>query len=98
MLHDRSGPVKENECSGDPRDQSALAPENFTTFAHFRPSSERKVSKSADDRVRIMPPSWVSLVFPRGWAGRALFSFLSLSMISAGVLSGAPPPSQVFAS
>src|SRR5262249_31744836 len=76
MLHDRSGPVKENECSGYPRDQSALAPENFTTFAHFRVSSEMKVSKSADDPVSIMPPSSVSLVFTLGSARPALISLL----------------------
>src|SRR5262249_40473657 len=98
MLHDRSGPVKENGCSGYPRDQSALAPENFTTFAHFCVSSEMKVSKSADDPVSIMPPSSVSLVFTLGSARPALISLLSLSMISAGGFFGAPTPYQVLAS
>src|SRR5262249_21648265 len=98
MLHDRSGSVKANGCSGYPRDQSALAPENFTTLAHFCVSSEMKVPESADDRLRIMPPSSVSLVFILGSARPALFSLLSLWMISAGVFFGAPPPYRVLPS
>src|SRR5262249_61764162 len=98
MLHDRSGSVKANGCSGYPRDQSALAPENFTTLAHFCVSSEMKVPKSADDPVSIMPPSSVSLVFILGSARPALISLLSLSMISAGGFFGAPAPYQVVAS
>src|SRR5262249_26799202 len=98
MLHDRSGSVKANGRSGYPRDQSALAPENFTTMAHFCASSQMKVQKSADCPVSIMPPSWVILVFPLGSAGPALISLLSLSMVSAGVFFGAPTPYQVLAS
>src|SRR5262245_43815219 len=77
--------------------QSALAPENFTTFAHFCVSSEMNVPKSADEPVSIMPPSSVSLVFSLGAARPALISLLSLSMISAGVFFGAPTPYQVLA-
>src|ERR1700719_3386062 len=81
-----------------PRDQSALAPENFTTFAHFCVSSEMKVPNSADEPVSIMPPSSVSLVFSLGSARPALISLLSLSMTSVGVFFGAPTPYQVLAS
>src|SRR5262245_43706673 len=98
MLHDRSGSVKENGCAGYLRDQSALAPENFTTFAHFCVSSEMKVPKSADDPVSIMPPSSVSLAFSLGSARPALISLLSLSMTSAGVFFGSLTPYQVLAS
>src|SRR5262249_56797232 len=94
MLHDRSGSVKENGCGGYLRDQSALAPENFTTFAHFCVSSEMKVPKSADDPVSIMPPSSVGLAFSLGSARPALISLLSLSMTSAGGFFGAPTPDQ----
>src|SRR5262249_39074388 len=98
MLHDRSGSVKRNGFAGCSRDQSALAPENFTTFAHFCVSSAMKLPKSADEPVSIMPPSSVSFVFSLGSARPALISLLSLSMTSAGGSFGAPTPYQVLAS
>src|SRR5262249_31700960 len=98
MLHDRSGSVKQNGLAGCPCDQSALAPENFTTFAHFCVSSAMNVPKSADEPVSISPPCSVLLVFSLGSARPALISLLTLSMPSAGVFFGAPPQYQVLAS
>src|SRR5262245_53681018 len=62
------------------------------TLPHFSVSSVMSVLKSADEPPRIIPPRSTSCVFTLGSARPALISLLSLSMIPAGVLAGAPKP------
>src|SRR2546430_15706069 len=79
-------------------DQSALAPENLTTFAHFSVSSAICFAKSAGDPPStVSPRSAIRALISRS-ASTALISLLSLSMISAGEFLGAPMPYQLLAS
>src|SRR6516164_5741485 len=79
-------------------DQSSLAPDNFTTFPHFSVSSTMSLPKSLGEPVRAIPPRSASCAFILGSATPASISLLSLSMISTGVLLGAPTPNQPLAS
>src|SRR5580693_3174447 len=72
--------------------QFALAPENFTTLAHFAVSSATNLPNSAAEPGSTMPPSAVTLAFSAGSASAALISPLSLLMTAAGVFLGAPMP------
>jgi hypothetical protein len=65
--------------------QSALAPENLTTLAHFSVSSTTSLAKSAVDPGSTVSPKSANLVSIFGSAKAALISMLSLSMIAAGV-------------
>src|SRR5437763_9987377 len=84
-------------CRGLP-DQSALTPANFTTLPHFSVSSTMSLPKSLGEPVSAMPPRSASRAFILGSATPASISLLSLSMISTGVLLGAPMPNQPLAS
>src|SRR5262249_43635950 len=75
-------------------DQSALTPANFTTLPHFSVSSTMSLPKSLGEPVSAMPPRSASRAFILGSATPASISLLSLSMISTGVLLGAPTPNQ----
>src|SRR6516162_8691010 len=79
-------------------DQSALTPANFTTSPHFSVSSTMSLPKSLGEPVSAMPPRSASRAFILGSATPASISLLSLSMISTGVLLGAPTPNQPLAS
>src|SRR5262249_2373226 len=79
-------------------DQSALTPANFTTLPHFSVSSTMSLPKSLGEPVSAMPPRSASSAFILGSATPASISLLSLSMISTGVLLGAPTPNQPLAS
>src|SRR5262249_30466378 len=79
-------------------DQSALTPANFTTLPHFSVSSAMSLPKSLGEPVSAMPPRSASRAFILGSATPASISLLSLSMISTGVLLGAPTPNQPLAS
>src|SRR5438067_9308131 len=85
--------------SGGPSgDQSGLAPENFTTLAHFSTSSARNLPKSAGDPASSDAPKSASRAFDLESARTALISLLSLSTMSAGVFLGAPTPAQALVS
>src|SRR5262245_30867881 len=74
--------------SGAPPDrtgQSGLMPANLTTFAHLSVSSDMNFPKSADAIGIGSAPKATSLPFMAGSARAALISWLSLSMIPAGV-------------
>src|SRR5215470_11996975 len=79
-------------------DQSSLAPDSFTTLPHFSVSSTMSLPKSLGEPVSAMPPRSASRAFVLGLATPAPISLLSLSMISTGVLLGAPTPNQPLAS
>src|SRR5215213_9083020 len=79
-------------------DQSALAPENFTTSAHFAVSSAIILVKFVDGPVSGTPPSSLKRCFKRASAIAALISALSLSATSRGVSLGAPIPYHPLAS
>src|SRR5207248_2779513 len=77
-----------------PADYSALAPENFTTLAHFSVSSAMNFPKSAGEpEIAVAPNSEIRALI-LGSARAALISLLSLSTIPAGVFLGAPTPIQ----
>src|SRR5262249_23789115 len=74
--------------------QSALAPENLITSAHFSVSVAMNLAKSEDEPGNTAAPRSANRAFSFGSARPALISLLSLSTISAGVSLGAPRPSQ----
>src|SRR5262249_43629450 len=76
----------------DVTDQSGLAPENFTTLAHFSVSSAMSFPKSAAGPGSIVPPRSASCAFSLGLARPELISLLSFPTISTGVFLGAPTP------
>src|SRR5262245_1041003 len=78
--------------------QSALMPANLITFAHFSVSSAISFPKSAGEPDNAEPPTSARRAFILGSARAALTSLLSLSMISVGVLLGAPTPNHPLAS
>src|SRR5208282_5831152 len=80
------------------RDQSALAPENLMTLAHFSVSATMNRPNSAGVIGMGSPPRSLSRALICGSARPALIVPLSLSMMSAGVFRGAPMPSQALAS
>src|SRR5712671_1752504 len=80
------------------QDQLALAPENFTTLAHFSVSSAMSFLKSVGEPGSTVSPRSASRALILESARAALISLLSLSMISAGVFLGAPTPNQALAS
>src|SRR4051812_30289501 len=69
---------------------SGFMPENLTTLAHFAVSSAMSLPKSDGEPVRGTPPRSANRAFILGSASAALISLLSFSMISVGVLLGAP--------
>ena len=72
-------------------------PANLITFAHFSVSSAISCPKAAGVRASA-PPRSRSRGFILGSARAALISLLSFSMISVGVLLGAPIPYHPLAS
>src|SRR6516165_8912663 len=68
------------------------------TLAHFSVSSTMNLPKSVGEPVSTVPPRSASRAFIVGSARAALISLLSVSMILAGVLLGAPTPDQALAS
>src|SRR4029077_20024838 len=81
---------------GLPR-HSGLMAANFTTLPHFSVSAAMSLPKSAGEPPIAIPPDSASRVLNAGSPRPALISLLSRSMISAGVLLGAPIPYQVLA-
>src|SRR5262245_64095363 len=79
-------------------DQSALAPENFTTLAHFSVSSARSLLNSAGEPASTAPPMSARRALILGSARPASIAWLSLSTISTGVFLGAPMPNTKLAS
>src|SRR5262249_36777814 len=78
--------------------QSALAPENLITSAHFSVSVAMNLAKSEDEPGNTAAPRSANRAFSFGSARPALISLLSLSTISAGVSLGAPMPCSALAS
>src|SRR5215831_14290145 len=78
--------------SAYPIDYSTLAPENFTTLAHFSVSSTMSLPKSAGDPASGVPPISASRVPNLGSTSASLTALLTLSTISAGVALVAPRP------
>src|SRR6266436_1634917 len=78
--------------------QSGLAPENFTTLAHFSVSSLKSLANSAGELGSTKPPSSANRAFSLGSARPALIAWLSVAIISGGVLFGAPMPKYALAS
>src|ERR1700722_11029595 len=68
------------------------------TLAHFSVSATIRSSKAAGETASGVPPSSASCAFILGSATMALTAPLSLSMMSGGVLLGAPMPSHGLAS
>src|SRR5262245_7814129 len=68
------------------------------TLAHFSVSSAMSLPKSAGEPASALPPDSAIRALIFGSARAALVSWLSLSMISAGVPVGAPSPNQTLAS
>src|SRR5260370_18555472 len=79
-------------------DHSGLAPEDFTTLAHFSISPVMCFPKSPGEVTNTVPPKSAILAFNLGSARLALISLLSFSTISAGVFLGATTPHQPLAS
>src|SRR5262245_47729716 len=79
-------------------DQSALAPENFTTMPHFSISCPTSFPKSADEPGITVLAKSAKRAFILGSARPALISLLSLPTISLGVFFGAAMPYQAVAS
>src|SRR5580704_1026143 len=77
---------------------SGLRFANLTTLPHFSISAAMKLPKSAGEPVITMAPNSASLPLSTESVSAALVSWLSLSMISAGVPVGAPMPAQDTAS
>src|SRR5712671_397177 len=78
--------------------QSALAPENLITAAHFAVSLRTSLAKSEVDPGSVVAPRSANLASSLGSAKAALISKLSLSMIVVGVFLGAPTPNQALVS
>src|SRR5262245_66180352 len=78
--------------------QSALAPENLTTLAHFLVSSAMSLPKSVDESASGVLPRSAIRALILGSARPALISRLSLSITSTGVFLGAPMPYHALAS
>src|SRR5262249_29146459 len=78
--------------------QSALAPENSITLAHFSVSSAMNLAKSEEEPGNTAAPRTANRAFNLGSTRPALISLLSLSRISAGVFLGAPMPCSALAS
>src|SRR6516164_3552989 len=78
--------------------QSALAPENLITLAHFSVSVAMNLAKSEDEPGNTAAPRSANRAFNLGSTRPALISLLSLSTISAGVSLGAPMPCSALAS
>src|SRR5215471_8808356 len=77
---------------------SALAPENLITLAHLSVSSAMRLVYSLGDSASISPPRSAMRVLITGSARTALISWLSVSMISAGVFFGVPIPAHALVS
>src|SRR5215510_2057125 len=69
-----------------------------TTLPHFAVSSATNLPNSAGVVVKMPPPSAPICALILGAASAVLISWLSVSTMSAGVLLGAPMPTQVLAS
>jgi len=67
---------------------------NLITFAHRSVSSAMSLRNSARDIIKTGLPMFSSRPLIVGSASAALTSRLSRSMISFGVLAGAPTPDQ----
>src|SRR5262245_52283708 len=78
--------------------QSALAPERFTTLAHFSVSSAMSLPKSPGEPGIAMPPRSANRAFTLESARPALTSRFNLWTMSAAVPAGAPRPYQALAS
>src|SRR5215475_2444965 len=74
--------------------QSALAPENLITFAHFSVSVAINLAKSEDEPGNAAAPRSANRAFNLGSTRPALISLLSLSTISAAVLHGGRNPNE----
>jgi len=68
------------------------------TLPHFSVSSAMSLPKSAGEPASVLPPDSAIRALILESARAALVSWLSLSMISAGVPLGAPRPNQTLAS
>ena len=73
-------------------------PANFITLAHFSVSAAMRARYSAGGIDNGTLPRSASRALIAGSASAAFTSVLSLPMISAGVLAGAPMPSTADAS
>jgi hypothetical protein len=73
-------------------------PANLITFAHFSASATVSLPKSAGAPGSAVEPSSARRALIFGSASARLISLLSVSMISTGVLFGAPRPKNVLAS
>ena len=80
------------ECPG--RDYSGLMFANLITFAHRSVSSAMSLRNSAGDIIKTGLPMFSSRPLIVRSASAALTSRLSRSLISFGVLAGAPTPDQ----
>src|SRR5262245_14487434 len=78
--------------------QSGLAPENFTTLAHFPISAALSLPYSTGESASALPPKSARRALILGSANAALISRLSLSTISGGVFLGMPTPFTTVAS
>src|SRR5262249_16720711 len=81
-----------------PYDQSALAPESFTTLAHFSVSSAMSLLKSAGEPGIATPPRSANRAFTLQSPRPALPSPFNIWTMSAAVPVGAPTPYQALAS
>src|SRR5262249_55082749 len=82
---------------GPPRQSGLMLPARIT-LPHFSVSSAMSLPKSAGEPASALPPDSATRPLILGSARAALVSWLSLSMISAGVPFGAPRPNQTLAS
>src|SRR5712671_4975913 len=79
-------------------DQSALAPENFTTLAHFSVSVATRAPNSPGVPPMIVPPMSVKRLRTLGSLSALLISRFNRSTIVAGVSLGTPMPYQTLVS
>src|SRR5258708_31397499 len=76
------------------RPYSALMPANLITLAHFSMASEMIAPNSAGEPPSTVPPSSTIRALILLSARPALSSLFSISMMSAGVVLGAPMPAK----
>src|SRR5260370_31200517 len=78
--------------------QFGCAPENLITLAHLSVSCAMSLVYSLGERASTRPPKSAMRACTTGSARASLISRLSVSMISAGVLFGAPMPAHALVS
>src|SRR5258708_2802005 len=95
LLVGMATPIRQSDAMGNQLTRSShsgLRLAARTTLPHFSVSSAMSWPNAAGEPASASPPMSANRAFILGSASAALISWLSLSMISGGVLLGAPTP------